>query len=216
MRAPVLRAILLCVASGCGAGGGPSPAPSAQPECGAVRWWLHAHTVPEEQELNTTGGVTTRWDDDLELPSGTEVQLRDDSILLAQGTYAWGWQPTFLDLATGHVFRLLHLRPQDAWATSVGALYARGALVGRSGGDTWDTGFERRACEGQPCSTGAHLCIEGDAPFGETFPPDGAACPPGSPGAEAPIAPVVAAAPPVDERLVPKLDPKLQLQGENR
>ncbi|MHB1844206.1 MAG: hypothetical protein ACYCWW_05145 [Deltaproteobacteria bacterium] len=171
---------MACLAVACG---GPPEGPERTDPCEAARWWLLPHTVPESQELNTTAGVTTRFDDDLELPAGTPVQLRGSAQLLAQATYPWGWQPTFVDLGTGHVFRLLHLRPEDARTTEPGALYPAGTIVGRSGGDTWETGFMRRACAGRICSNGAHLCVQGDAPFSELFPPDGSSCPEGSAGA---------------------------------
>lgn len=167
------RALLVCLAA-CGAS--PPPAPAISPLCGASPWWNATPTVPESRSPNQTGGYATDWDLDLELPSGTPVQLARPAQLLAQAAYRWGWQPTFLDLETGHVFRFLHLRPQDARTTGVGTIYSGGTIVGLSGGDTLDTGFGQD-CDGQPCSTGAHLCVEADAVPSALFPPGGPDCP---------------------------------------
>ncbi len=166
-------------------GGSAPPAAGPAPLCQAPLWWNDPAIVPESVSVNQTGGFTTSWDLDLELPSGTPVQLPHAAQLLAQAAYPWGWQPTFVDLESGHVFRFLHLRPQDAKATQVGALYAAGTVVGLSGGDTLDTGFGRD-CEGHPCSTGAHLCVQSDVHVQTMFPPGGPACPAGSPGASPP------------------------------
>ena len=178
------EALLLAVAVGCGAPPPPAATDAAPPDlCGGLRWWNQPSTVPESRLSNATGGVTTTFDDDLAVPGSTPVQLRRDATLLAEAVYPWGWQPTFREVATGHVFRFLHLRPEARDATSVGTVYPAGTIVGLSGGDSWDTGFERPACEGRVCSTGAHLCVEGELPFAELFPPSSRACPAGSPGA---------------------------------
>lgn len=106
------------------------------------------------------------WDDtDLAVSSSTAVQLRHASKLVAYGTYAWGYMPTFVDQVTGHKFKLLHLRPQHERATSIGHVYPAGYVVGYSGGDTWDTGGA-----GRGYSTGPHLCVQTLVGFRKAFP----------------------------------------------
>ncbi len=151
--------------------------------CAALLWWNQPRVAAEAREVNDTGGETTVWDLDYAVPSGTPVQLPCAATLLSQAVYPWGWQPTFVDGERGHVFRFLHLRPQAQLVTAVGATYAAGTIVGLSGGDTWDTGYERPACDGTICSRGAHLCVEADTHVGELFPAEVRACPPGTPGA---------------------------------
>ncbi len=163
--------------------GSPASAPPPPDRCDALLWWNQPPVEAETAVDNDTGGVTTRWDLDYAVASSTPVQLRHDSQLLAQAVYPWGWQPTFLDLASGHVFRFLHLRPQVQLVGTVGAVYPAGTLVGVSGGDSWDTGYERPACDGRICSAGAHLCVEADDHVAAIFPARPLACPAGSPGA---------------------------------
>ncbi len=172
------RALLCCLAA-CGAAAPPAAAgPSAL--CRQPLWWNAPPAVPESRSVNQTGGYATEWDQDLIVPSGTPVQLPRAAQLLAQQAYPWGWQPTFLDLESGHVFRFLHLKPQAAWAVQVGAIYPSATVVGLTGGDTLDTGFGQD-CAGKPCSTGAHLCVQADAHVAALFPPGGPVCPAAAP-----------------------------------
>ncbi len=106
------------------------------------------------------------WDDtDLAVSSSTAIQLRHASKLVAYGTYAWGYMPTFVDTVTGHKFKFLHLRPQHERATRIGHVYPAGYIVGYSGGDTWDTGGA-----GRGYSTGPHLCVQTLVGFRKAFP----------------------------------------------
>ena len=77
--------------------------------------------------------------------------------------------PEFTDLVTGYRFRLLHLRPQFQYATSVGHTYPAGYIVGLSGGDTADTGLG-------PYSTGQHLCVQTLVAYRTAFPSGVDAC----------------------------------------
>jgi hypothetical protein len=106
------------------------------------------------------------WDDtDLAVSSRTAIQLRHASRLVAYGTYAWGYMPTFVDTVTGYKFKFLHLKPQYERATWINHVYPAGYVVGYSGGDTWDTGGA-----GRGYSTGAHLCVQTLVGFRRAFP----------------------------------------------
>lgn len=113
--------------------------------CSHLQWW---------NSYITYSHMSAGWHDtDLSVRSSTAVQLRHASRLVRHGVYGWGYMPEFTDLVTGKRFRFLHLRPQHLWATSVGAVYPAGYVVGLSGGDTYDTGLGQY-------STGAHLCVQ--------------------------------------------------------
>ena len=134
--------------------------------CRSVQWWSGAYRI--------TSNTKTRygwWDTDLALSGSTPIQLRHASRLVASQVYGWGWMPTFVDLATGHEFRFLHLRPQHQWATRVGHVYPAGTVVGVSGGDTWDTGGA-----GRGYSTGPHLCVQTIVGMRAAFPASRDAC----------------------------------------
>lgn len=124
-------------------------------ESSALKWWTlnvgYAHP---------SGG----WNDtDLSVAASTPVQLRHASRLEKTGVYGWGYMPEFVDTVTGARFRILHLRPQHQFATSIGHVYPAGFIVGVSGGDTRDTGYPTY-------STGAHLCIQTLIPYRQAFP----------------------------------------------
>lgn len=123
--------------------------------CGRLQWW--------NSGLSDSRDKGAWWDTDLYVSGSTPVQLRHAAQLIAWGIYGWGYMPTFIDHDTGQVFRFLHLRPQDLWATDVGRTYPGGFIVGLSGGDTWDTGLPTY-------STGAHLCVQTHALYRDVFP----------------------------------------------
>jgi hypothetical protein len=135
--------------------------------CSNLQWWNSNHTY--EWQLNNGGYYW--YDTDLAVGSGTPIQLRNDSKLVADPVVAWGWQPQFIDQSSGERFQFLHLRPnsQDMYTTSVGTTYKAGTVVGLSGGDTAATGYPTY-------STGAHLCVETLVPFTQAFPPGQDAC----------------------------------------
>jgi hypothetical protein len=131
------------------------------PVCDAVQWWNSYITYQ-----HISGG----WrDTDLGLAAGTRVQLRHPSRLERHGVYGWGYMPEFTDLVTGARFRLLHLRPQNQWATDVGRVYPAGYIVGLSGGNTNDTGYPT-------WSTGSHLCVQTLWSYRAAFPAGRDAC----------------------------------------
>ncbi len=131
------------------------------PQCGVLQWWNSYLTYE-----HLSGG----WHDtDLGVRGSTPVQLRHRSRLDRYGVYGWGYMPEFTDLDTGYRFRMLHLRPQNMYATEVGRVYEAGYVVGLSGGDTYDTGLP-------VYSTGAHLCIQTLTPYFDVFPRGSDAC----------------------------------------
>ena len=130
--------------------------------CGNVQWWNRSINYGPYMSYGW-------WDTDLNVSSGTPIQLRHDSRLYKWGVYGWGYMPEFVDLVTGEKFRFLHMRPADLWATSVGTVYPAGFVVGLSGGDTADTGLGAY-------STGAHLCVQTLAAFRACFPAGTDAC----------------------------------------
>ncbi len=138
----------------------PSPAHSVHVpsgvSCDNIQWWNSAINYGPYMVYNW-------WDTDLNVHSGSKVQIRHDSLLEKTGVYAWGYMPEFTDLVTGKRFRLLHLRPQNQWATAVGQVYPAGYVVGLSGGDTADTGLGAY-------STGQHLCVQTLAHYRDAFP----------------------------------------------
>lgn len=132
-----------------------------RPVCGELQWWNTYITYEH---------ISSGWrDTDLGVRSGTRVQLRHTSRLERTGVYGWGYMPEFTDLSTGARFRLLHLRPQNQWATNVGAVYPAGYVVGLSGGDTRDTGYPT-------WSTGQHLCVQTLWTYRAAFPRGDDAC----------------------------------------
>ena len=132
-----------------------------RPVCDAVQWWNSYITYEH---------ISYGWyDTDLGLRAGTPVQLRHTSRLERTGVYGWGYMPEFTDLATGARFRMLHLRPQNQWATNVGQVYPAGHIVGLSGGNTTDTGYPT-------WSTGSHLCIQTLRTYRSVFPRGTDAC----------------------------------------
>ncbi len=135
--------------------------PPDRPVCGLLQWWNSYITYEH---------ISSGWHDtDLGVRSGTQVQLRHTSRLERTGVYGWGYMPEFTDLATGARFRLLHLRPQNQWATDVGRVYPAGYVVGLSGGDTRDTGYPT-------WSTGQHLCVQTLWTWRAAFPRGDDAC----------------------------------------
>jgi hypothetical protein len=134
--------------------------------CSSLQWWNSALTYGPYQLAN--GGITW-WDTDLAVGNNTPVQLRHDSKLVQAPVEAWGWQPRFVDMATGKTFQFLHLHPQAQYTTSVGTVYPAGTIVGLSGGGTADTGLGTY-------STGPHLCVETVDTWQATFPPGNDAC----------------------------------------
>lgn len=158
-------------------GDGPSDKTERMTTIAATSWW----NSPVTYQYKTIHS----WDDtDLgTIATGTEVQLRHRSKLVASTVENWGWQPEFVDQVTGQTFRFLHLRPQNQYAHSVGMVYAAGTIVGLSGGDSCDTGFCDSAghCNNRdgtvgtcsvPYSTGAHLCVQTPQPYRTAFPTD--------------------------------------------
>ncbi len=133
--------------------------------CRSIEWWYGYWITSNRHESYGW------WDTDLAVRSSTPIQLRHASKLVASGVYGWGWMPTFVDQVTGRRFRFLHLRPQHMWATSIGHVYPAGAVVGVSGGDTWDTGGA-----GRGYSTGPHLCVQTLSGFRVDFPDTRDAC----------------------------------------
>ena len=132
-----------------------------RPVCSELQWWNTYLTYE-----HISGG----WHDtDLGVRASTPIQLRHTSRLDRTGVYAWGYMPEFTDLSTGARFRMLHLRPQHQWATTVGRVYPAGYVVGLSGGDTRDTGLG-------PYSTGQHLCIQTLWTYRDAFPRGVDAC----------------------------------------
>ena len=130
--------------------------------CSHVQWWNSALTYGPYMSYGW-------WDTDLNVSSGTPVQLRHDSKLYNQGVYGWGFMPEFVDQVTGQKFRFLHLRPSAKYATAIGTVYPAGTIVGLSGGDTADTGLGTY-------STGAHLCVQTLAAYRTDFPTGKDAC----------------------------------------
>jgi hypothetical protein len=154
-------------ATGCASGC--SFEPSGTPDfctgtlaCSALQWWNSALTYGPYQDYGW-------WDTDLAVSHDTPVVLRHDSKLYKTGVYAWGYMPEFVDLVTNEKFRFLHLRPQHQLATNVGQVYAKGTIVGYSGGDTADTGLGTY-------STGAHLCVQTLDAYRTVFPTGVDAC----------------------------------------
>lgn len=139
---------------------------NGQLSCSSLQWWNKALTYGPYQLQN---GGQTWWDTDLAVGAGTPIQLRHDSKLVQAPVQAWGWQPRFLDMATGDTFQLLHMRPQAQYTTAVGTVYPAGTIVGLSGGNTGDTGYPTY-------STGSHLCVETLATWQSAFPPGNDAC----------------------------------------
>ncbi len=146
--------------------------------CGSLQWW---NSVIGYAYVSSSGW----YDTDLLVRADTPVALRHDSRLDRTGVYAWGYMPEFTDLVTGQRFRLVHLRPQAQYATSVGRVYPSGFIVGISGGDTFDTGYCRAvpgcspvSCSGGSCvySTGSHLCVQTVVPYRSVFPSGREAC----------------------------------------
>lgn len=149
-------------------------------QCDLIQWWNYRVTYQYSNSYGTDNDMAG-------IKSWTPIQLRHDSKLINAGTFAWGFMPEFVDQATGHRFRLLHLHPQKELelTTAIGTVYPAGTVAGYSGGDTWDTGYNRNdpGCGGV-CSTGAHLCTQvykdsfvnafppGDDPCGVPIPPD--------------------------------------------
>lgn len=130
--------------------------------CGNVQWWNSYITYGPYVSYGW-------WDTDLGVSSGTPVQLRHASLLDRTGVYAWGYMPEFTDLVTGKRFRMLHLRPANQYATTIGKIYPAGYIVGLSGGDTYETGLGKY-------STGAHLCIQTLDKYRNCFPAGRDAC----------------------------------------
>ncbi len=124
--------------------------------CSNEQWWNTALTYGPYQSYGW-------WDTDLAVSHDTPVVVRHDSKLYKYGVYAWGYMPEFVDLVTGEKFRFLHLRPQHQLATNVGQVYAKGTVVGYSGGDTADTGYPTY-------SSGAHLCVQTIDAYRTCFP----------------------------------------------
>jgi hypothetical protein len=150
--------------------GGSSPGPGGGfVSCGAAQWWNSNITYGPYMDYNPGQGVTYWWDTDLHMNASSQVQLRHDSKLIAEGVHAWGWQPTFIDQVTGKKFQFLHLRPQNKYTTEIGKVYPAGTIVGLSGGDTADTGYPKY-------STAAHLCLQTAETWGATFPPGNEPC----------------------------------------
>lgn len=141
-------------------------ADTGSPRCGLVQWWNVALTYGPY--LIQNGGYTW-WDTDLAIGSGTQIQLRHASRLVAAPITAWGWQPQFIDMVTGQRFQFLHLQPGARYTNSVNTVYPAGTVVGLSGGNTPDTGYPRY-------STGAHLCVETIAAWRTAFPAGQDAC----------------------------------------
>jgi hypothetical protein len=133
--------------------------------CGNLQWWNSAHTY----DWQLQNGAYYWYDTDLAVGTGTPIQLRHDSKLVDAPVKAWGWQPQFIDQVTGERFQFLHLRPSDKYTTAVGTTYKAGTVVGLSGGDTADTGYNTY-------STGAHLCVETLVAFSQAFPKGQDAC----------------------------------------
>ena len=139
---------------------------NGQLSCSSLQWWNTALTYGPYQLQN---GGQTWWDTDLAVGAGTPIQLRHDSKLVQAPVQAWGWQPRFLDMATGDTFQLLHMKPQAQYTTALGTVYPAGTIVGLSGGDTGDTGYPTY-------STGSHLCVETLATWQSAFPQGNDAC----------------------------------------
>jgi hypothetical protein len=133
--------------------------------CRSIQWWTGYWIT---SNVKTGYGW---WDTDLAINGSTPIQLRHASKLVASGVYGWGWMPTFVDQVTGKRFRFLHLRPQHMWATVIGKVYPAGAVIGVSGGDTWDTGGA-----GRGYSTGPHLCVQTLSGFRAAFPASRDSC----------------------------------------
>ncbi len=132
-----------------------------RPSCNELQWWNSYITYEH---------ISSGWHDtDLGIAAGTRVQLRHTSRLERTGVYGWGYMPEFTDLVTGARFRLLHLKPQNQWATDVGRVYPAGYVVGLSGGNTYDTGYPRY-------STGSHLCVQTLRTYRSAFPSGRDAC----------------------------------------
>lgn len=150
-----------------------------RPVCGALQWW--------NAGINANYRNGGWWDTDLNVRSGTPVQLRHRSRLerFSPATSS-GDVPTFTDLETGYVFRFFHLKPGHTNTTVPGTIYPAGTIVGLSGGDTWDTGLcvpsgcTPVICHGPDAqcvhSTGAHLCVQTYAGFAAAFPSGNDAC----------------------------------------
>ena len=130
--------------------------------CSNVQWWNSSITYGPYVDYGW-------WDTDLAIGAGTRVELRHDSKLFAEGVYAWGWMPQFVDQVTGLKFRFLHLQPTAQYTTSIGTVYPAGTVVGLSGGNTPATGYPTY-------STGAHLCVQTLAAYRTTFPAGQDAC----------------------------------------
>ena len=130
-------------------------------------YWWHAyigHSYWTTSNWSALGRYNVSTDDtDIPVSAGTPIILRHASRLVGYGTYAWGYQPTFLDTYTGYHFRFLHLNPSYERSTWVGHTYPAGYVVGYSGGNTYATGYPTY-------SSGAHLCVQTLASFRKAFP----------------------------------------------
>ncbi|MEI8258302.1 MAG: hypothetical protein WCJ30_21710, partial [Deltaproteobacteria bacterium] len=142
--------------------------------CAYPQWWNYPYSwTPGYYAINYWG---YHWDNDLAARSGTPVQLRHASVLMEQSVHPWGWEPRFVDALTGEHFAFLHLQPEHQLTTSVGTTYPAGTLVGYSGGDTANTGYNVPDGHGSVYSTGAHLCVTTDHAWHTAFPPGTDAC----------------------------------------
>jgi hypothetical protein len=152
------------------------PPPPGTVSCGYPQWWNTGYSwSPGYYAIRGTYS----WDNDIAIAAGTPIQLRHASRLVAEGTYAWGWMPEFVDTVTSQRFALLHLQPSRRMTTAVGTTYPAGTLVGYSGGNTRDTGLcvAIPGCGTPDCalarcvySTGAHLCVQTQTSYRTAFP----------------------------------------------
>ena len=125
--------------------------------CDMMQWWNRPYSWSPGNYAISWGGYTR--DNDLAVSGDTPVQLRHASRLVEQSVHPYGWVPQFVDTVTGEHFAFLHMRPQFKFTTTAGRTYPAGTLVGYSGGDTTDTGYQVSNGNGGVYSTGAHLCV---------------------------------------------------------
>jgi hypothetical protein len=116
---------------------------------GPIAWWTDSRKT---YQSGACGGYDT---DNGYVGAGNTIVLPHDSEYLGNSsdttdynncTGAWGFGPTFYDTVTHVKFHLNHIKPGSPLANvAAGTVLKAGSYVGRSGGDTCETGY---------CSTG--------------------------------------------------------------
>jgi hypothetical protein len=123
----------------------PVPANARAP----IAWWNDSRKT---YQSGACGGYDT---DNGYIGAGNTIVLPHDSEYLGDSSDttdynncngAWGFAPNFYDTVTRVKFHLNHIKPGSPLSSlAVGTLLKAGSYVGRSGGDTCETGY---------CSTG--------------------------------------------------------------